>query len=195
MITLKKSVVVFDVDGTLISSSKLIEDSVMETLKNYDSKIKTREDIKKFYGPDEVGMFRGLLKNPTLADNAFKEYLQHYEENDLTYIPKLIPGIGELLRELDTRRTLRLGCVTGRTKESLDITGNRLNFLRFFDRAEVIYVGDSASDIKAMKAAGVDIISVYYDHPENKDELMELNPNRTVGSVEDLRNLLFKLIR
>lgn len=33
MITLKKSVVVFDVDGTLISSSKLIEDSVMETLK------------------------------------------------------------------------------------------------------------------------------------------------------------------
>lgn len=221
MITLKKSVVVFDVDGTLISSTKLIEDSVMETLKNYDSKIKTREDIKKFYGPDEVGMFRGLLKNPTLADNAFKEYLQHYEENDLTYIPKLIPGIGELLRELDTRRTLRLGCVTGRTKESLDITGERLNFLRFFedievgspkgvnkaetikvlmrkfgvDRAEVIYVGDSASDIKAMKAVGVDIISVYYDHPENKDELMELNPNRTVGSVEDLRNLLFKLIR
>ena len=63
------------------------------------------------------------------------------------------------------------------------------------DRAEVIYVGDSASDIKAMKAAGVDIISVYYDHPENKDELMELNPNRTVGSVEDWRNLLFKLIR
>ena len=46
-----------------------------------------------------------------------------------------------------------------------------------------------------MKAAGVDIISVCYDHPENKDELMELNPNRTVGSVEDLRNLLFKLIR
>ena len=68
-------------------------------------------------------MFRGLLKNPTLADNAFKEYLQHYEENDLTYIPKLIPGIGELLRELDTRRTLRLGCVTGRTKESLDKAG------------------------------------------------------------------------
>ena len=48
MITLKKSVVVFDVDGTLISSSKLIEDSIMETLKNYDSKIKTREDIKQF---------------------------------------------------------------------------------------------------------------------------------------------------
>ena len=182
MITLKKSVVVFDVDGTLISSTKLIEDSMMETLKNYDSKIKTREDIKKFYGPDEVGMFRGLLKNPTLADNAFKEYLQHYEENDLTYIPKLIPGIGELLRELDTRRTLRLGCVTGRTKESLDITGKRLNFLRFFE------------DIEVGSPKGV-IISVYYDHPENKDELMELNPNRTVGSVEDLRNLLFKLIR
>ena len=137
MITLKKSVVVFDVDGTLISSAKLVEDSLMETLKNYDSKIKTREDIKKFYGPDEVGMLRGLLKNPTLADNAFKEYLQHYEENDLTYIPKLIPGIGELLRELDTRRTLRLGCVTGRTKESLDITGKRLNFLRFFEDIEV----------------------------------------------------------
>lgn len=221
MITLKKSVVVFDVDGTLISSFGLIEEAVMETLKNYKSKVVKKEDISKFYGPDELGMFKNMLLNPTLADNAFKEYLVHYEENDSTYIPKLIPGIGELLRELTTRRTLRLGCVTGRSRESLDITGKRLNFLRFFedietgsskgvnkadsiktlmkkfgvDKTEVIYVGDTASDIKAMKSAGVDIISVWYAHPENKDELLALNPKRSVGSVEELHDLLFKLIR
>lgn len=221
MITLKKSVVVFDVDGTLISSFNLIEDCIMETLKDFPSKVSTKEDIKKFYGPDELGMFRNMLNNPTLADNAFKKFLGYYQEKDLEYIPKMIPGLGELLRELTTRRTLRLGCVTGRSKQTLDITGNRLNFLRFFedievgspkgivkgeamktlmkkfgvDRTEVIYVGDSVNDVKSMNGIGVDIISVCYDKPQNKERLEEMNPKRTVDNVEDLRNLLIKFVR
>lgn len=221
MITLKKSVVVFDVDGTLIDSFDLIDDTVMETLKNYKSKVRTKEDIVQFYGPNELGMFKNMLLDPNLADNAFKEYLVHYQENDSSYVPKLIPGIGDLLRELDTRRTLRLGCVTGRSKESLEITGRRLNFLRFFedveagsskgvykvesmkalmrkfgvDKSEVLYVGDTESDIKMMRSIGVDIISVWYAHPENKDDLLKMNPKLSVGDVESLRDLLFKLIR
>lgn len=221
MITLKKSVVVFDVDGTLISSFGLIEDCIMETLKDFQSKVTCREDIRKFYGPDELGMFRNMLNDPTLADRAFKKYLSYYNEHDLEYIPKMIPGIGELLRELTTRRTLRLGCVTGRSRETLDITGNRLNFLRFFedvqvgspkgivkgdamkalmknfgvDRTEVIYVGDSENDVKSMMGIGVDIISVCYERPEKKERLEQLNPKRTVDSVDDLRNLLIKLVR
>lgn len=221
MITLKKSVVVFDVDGTLIDSFDLIDDTVMETLKNYKSKVRTKEDIVQFYGPNELGMFKNMLLDPNLADNAFKEYLGHYQENDSSYVPKLIPGIGDLLRELDTRRTLRLGCVTGRSKESLEITGRRLNFLRFFedveagsskgvnkvesmkalmrkfgvDKSEVLYVGDTESDIKVMRSIGVDIISVWYAHPKNKDDLLKMNPKLSVGDVESLRDLLFKLIR
>lgn len=221
MITLKKSVVVFDVDGTLIDSFDLIDDTVMETLKNYKSKVQTKEDIVQFYGPNELGMFKNMLLDPNLADNAFKEYLGHYQENDSSYVPKLIPGIGDLLRELDTRRTLRLGCVTGRSKESLEITGRRLNFLRFFedveagsskgvnkvksmkalmrkfgvDKSEVLYVGDTESDIKVMRSIGVDIISVWYAHPKNKDDLLKMNPKLSVGDVESLRDLLFKLIR
>lgn len=221
MITLKKSVVVFDVDGTLISSFNLIEDCIMETLKDFPSKVSTKEDIRKFYGPDELGMFRNMLNDPTLADNAYKKFLGYYQEKDLEYIPKMIPGLGELLRELTTRRTLRLGCVTGRSKQTLDITGNRLNFLRFFedvevgspkgivkseamkalmkkfgvDRTEVIYVGDSVNDVKSMNGIGVDIISVCYDRLQNKDRLEELNPKRTVDNVEDLRNLLIKFVR
>lgn len=221
MITLKKSVVVFDVDGTLISSFGLIEKCMMETLAHYPSRVEKQSDIARFYGPDERGMFRDMLLDPSSADKAFEEYLIRYEEHDEELIPKLIPGVGELLRELDTRRTLRLGCVTGRSKESLEITGKRLNFLRFFEdvetgsskgvdkaeamerlmrkfgvgKAEVLYVGDTASDVKAMNACGVDIASVWYDHPENRKELLSLNPKRSVGSVEELRNLLFKLIR
>lgn len=221
MITLKKSVVVFDVDGTMISSSGLIEYAMMETLKDYPNKVRKNTPISSFYGPDEVGMLRNILMDPSLADNAFKKYLAFYEENDSFYIKKMIPGISDLLRELDTRRTLRLGIVTGRTRESLEITAKRLNFLRFFedvevgsprgvnkgdsmralmkkfgvDKTEVIYIGDDINDIKAMRAIGVDIISVWYDHPEKEKELIDLNPKFSVGTVEDLRNLLLKLVR
>lgn len=221
MISLKKSVVVFDVDGTMLSSFPLLVHCIADVLRKYPNKITKPEDIASYYGPDEKGMFRKLLNDPGLADRAFADYLKEYAALHQQFIPRPIDGIGELLRELRNRRTLRLGIVTGRSQESLDISLNALNLGRFFEniqtgsakgvnkpesmrkliaafgvsRSEVIYVGDTAGDVRSMRAVGVPLVSVWYDHPENKDELLELNPGMAVGSVAELRELLLKYIR
>ncbi len=46
-----------------------------------------------------------------------------------------------------------------------------------------------------MRAVGVPLVSVWYDHPESKDGLLELKPGMAVGSVAELRELLLKYIR
>lgn len=221
MISLKRSVVVFDMDGTLVSSFPLIIRSITEVLKKYPNEISPSNLIQDFYGPDEEGMFRKMLKDPGLAGKAFKEYLSCYSRWHHDMLPHAIDGIPELLRELRDRRTLRLGLVTGRSKESLDITLDALGLRRFFEdiesgsargpvkqesmrrlmtnlgveHTEVIYIGDALSDVNEMRGLRIPTVSVWYDHPETKDLLLKANPGMAVGSVEELRDLLLKKIR
>jgi len=222
MISIKKSVVVFDFDGTLVNSLPLISKCFIDILPKYGvTNIKTQEELSKFYGPNELGMFKNIFNDYGKAEKAFKDYLVEYKELHHEYIPKLIPGLLELLKELRTRRTLRLALVTGRSKESLDISMDILNLSYFFDdiqfgsykgvvkpelmrnifknlgvdRNECIYVGDSVNDIKSMNAVGVPIISVYYAKPSSKEKLEELNPKMCAGSYDELRELLLKNIR
>lgn len=224
MISIKRSVVVFDCDGTLISSFPLLVRCLKDTLHKYgNDELKTNEDFRPFYGPDERGMLRHILKDNGKGDKAFQDYLKEYEELHSEYVKKPIPGMGELLRFLRDRRTLRLGLVTGRSKETCDYTLEALNLARFFDdvetgspkgvnkpdsmkklmkkigvdKSEVIYVGDSLDDVKSMRSINIPLISVWYDNPSPKHvaDLEKVNPGMTAGSPEELKALLLKYIR
>lgn len=222
MIKIKKSVVVFDFDGTLVKSFPLIVKCFLDTLPKFNcEKVKTEADLEKYYGPDEFGMFQKILGDSGKATKAFSMYLEEYASLHHDLLAKPFPGILDLLKELRTRRTLRLALVTGRSKESLQISLEALNLERFFediqwgspkgvvkadnmkkvfknlgvDRNECLYIGDSISDVKSMQSIGVSILSVYYNDPKLKDQLEKLNPGMCAGSVEELRDLLLKNIR
>lgn len=222
MINIKKSVVVFDFDGTLADSFPLICTCFLKILPKYGvTNIKKPEDLGKFYGPSELGMLKNILNDYGKAEKAFKDYLVEYEKLHKEYLPSLYPGMLDLLKELRTRRTLRLALVTGRAKESLEISMNILGLNYIFedietgspkgvvkpelmrdlfknlgvDKNECIYIGDSTNDIKSMNSIGVSIISAYYNNPNSKEKLEAMNPNMCVGNVDDLRKLLLKNIR
>lgn len=222
MLAMKKSVVVFDCDGTLMSSMPLILRCISDAATKCGREdIKTLDDLRPYFGPDERGMLRNILKDAGKGDKAFSYYMEEYKMLHRELLPHPIDGIPELLRSLRDRRTLRLGLVTGRSKESTDYTLEVFNFARFFESIqtgspkginkpesmrklmaeldvnhnEVIYVGDSPADIKSMQTVGVAIVSVCYDRLEDKAKLEKMNPGRVASSVEELKTLLLKNIR
>lgn len=222
MLSMKKSVVVFDCDRTLVSSMPLLARCISDVCQKFGrDDIKGFEDLKPYFGPDERGMLRNILKDSGKGDKAFKMYMEEYKELHRELLPHPIEGIPELLRSLRDRRTLRLGLVTGRSQESTDYTLEVFNFARFFEsiqtgspkginkpdsmrklmtelgvnRNEVLYVGDSPADVKSMRSINVSIISVWYDRAEDREELEKINPGMCAGSVEELKALLLKNIR
>ena len=56
-----------------------------------------------------------------------------------------------------------------------------------FKPEELIYVGDTISDVEQCKAIGVDIISVTYNDPSISNELEKLNPNSVCKDVKELK--------
>lgn len=221
MLKVKKSVVVFDVDGTMFDSDRLIQASVARAIQSEGVKVDDPFSLEIHLGCDERGIIRHYVGDAGKADRAFGVYLQAYEELHQELMPHPIEGIPELLRSLRDRRTLRMGVITGRTKESLDISFDIFNLTRFFEsihtgspkgvvksqnmallfddlgvnRNECIYVGDSLHDVSAMRRAGVSIISVCYLHPEKREKLEEVNPGMVASSVEELEDILLRNIR
>jgi phosphoglycolate phosphatase-like HAD superfamily hydrolase len=64
------------------------------------------------------------------------------------------------------------------------------------DKEEILYIGDTVSDIQNMQELGVSILSAAYCHKkeEEKKALEQLNPNRVAHSVEELKEMIYKEI-
>jgi HAD superfamily hydrolase (TIGR01509 family) len=60
------------------------------------------------------------------------------------------------------------------------------------DKSEVLYVGDSPTDIMASRAAGIRVASVA-THRYDADALRKLGPDYTIGSLTELEGLLPRL--
>ena len=222
MLKIKKSVVIFDVDGTMVDSTDLMVASfgaalAAEGVKGFDSE----SDLLPYYGPDEKGVLRKILHDAGRGDRAFKTFLKTYEDRHHDLMPHPIDGIPELLRRLRDRRILRLAGVTGRSQETLDYTFETFNLARFFESIqtgspkgvnkpdsmrrvfdelgvnhnECVYVGDTVADVNSMRQVGVMTISVCYAHPENRADLERVNPGLVASSVPELEKLLIANVR
>ena len=201
MLKMKRSVVVFDVDGTLVDSSALMTRALLDALASEGvTGFHSEEDLRPYYGPDERGVLRKILRDAGKGDRAFKVFLKSYEEHHRELMPHLIEGMPELLRSLRDRRTLRLGLVTGRSQESLDHTNKPESMRKLFadlgvNRNECLYVGDAIADVNSMRQVGVMCISTPFTRPQDIPELERINPGLVAPSVAELERLLLANIR
>jgi pyrophosphatase PpaX len=182
------SCVIFDIDGTLTQTSKLIFASFNHVAARHLGRTFQPEEIVSLFGPPEEG---ALLKvfGPDHLDAIMQELLEFYAANHAT-MASLHDGIDGVLRFL-REQEVRLAVFTGKgrytTAITLDnlkiasyfdivVTGNDVihhkphpeGILRILDRfsispQEALMIGDSISDIKASHAAGVRIASVVWD--------------------------------
>ncbi|HEY9166759.1 MAG TPA: HAD family hydrolase [Candidatus Kryptonia bacterium] len=183
----KYSLVIFDIDGTLADTSRLIFDSFNHVAKKYRSKVFTPQEIMSYFGPPEEVALKNIIGEENF-DSVWRDYLDYYREHsdDST----IFPGIKKLLTELKSSGC-RLAVFTGKGSHTTEITLSYHGLRDLFDvivtgsmlknhkpdpegvefalkalgiaAGDAVLVGDSRSDFKAAAAARIHFIAAVYD--------------------------------
>ena len=206
-----KKVIIFDFDGTILNTEPFIGRLIYETYLKFTGKKLTLEDILRNYGPSEDGMLINLNDGSYDSNEAFEYYLKMYKkmhEEFFTHIDKDLKNIFEYLKSNDIDTYI----ITGRSKESLDISLDILDIRKYFkgyytgskkginkptsirnlmndhnyNNKELLYIGDTVNDINSMKEVDVKIISIALYNLKNYDKLNELNPFNVVKDYKEL---------
>ena len=215
----KKKAVVFDFDGTLSNSFPLVAGKITEAIAMFRKEELTEEENNSIYGPTEEGIILKLIKDKGEAKECFLRYLDLYNEYHEKLLPDFIPGIRELLEELN-KRNIPVFLLTGRSKESTMITLTKFNAFKYFkaiytgglygevkeellnelasihhyNKEDLVYIGDSLHDVPQCRRANVDIISVSYANTDSYEKLEEINKGNVAKTVEELKEKLFQIL-
>lgn len=215
----KKKAVVFDFDGTLSNSFPLVAGKITEAIAMFRKEELTEEENNSIYGPTEEGIILKLIKDKGEAKECFLRYLDLYNEYHEELLPDFIPGIRELLEELN-KRNIPVFLLTGRSKESTMITLTKFNAFKYFkaiytgglygevkeellnelasihhyNKEDLVYIGDSLHDVPQCRRANVDIISVSYANTDSYEKLEEVNKGNVAKTVEELKAKLFEIL-
>lgn len=183
---MKYQALLFDLDGTLVDSVKLIYEAFNHVAEKYLGRRYLPEEIVRFFGPSEEATWRSLLPQERLEE-GLKEYYGYYLDHHDEVI--LYAGIGELLQHLKVRKT-PLAIVTGRGKRTTEMTLDALSLKSFFpcvitsdevqlpkphpqgvllaceslgvSPEKVLMIGDSPIDIEAGRQAGTQTAGVFW---------------------------------
>lgn len=215
----KKKAVVFDFDGTLSNSFPLVAGKITEAIAMFRKEELTEEENNSINGPTEEGIILKLIKDKGEAKECFLRYLDLYNEYHEELLPDFIPGIREILEELN-KRNIPVFLLTGRSKESTMITLTKFNAFKYFkaiytgglygevkeellnelasihhyNKEDLVYIGDSLHDVPQCRRANVDIISVSYANTDSYEKLEEINKGNVAKTVEELKAKLFQIL-
>ncbi len=207
--------IIFDIDGTLTYTNRLIFDSFNHITKKYLGKSFSDQEIIAMFGPTEDVILKDICKDD--YKEARSDYYAYYKNNHA--IAKAYDGIEDLIIELYNSDVL-LSIYTGKGRTSALITLDELGFTDYFDMIvsgddvldhkpssegiikfldkhkfnpkDVLMIGDAPSDIIAANAAGVEVASVIWDS-YSEDEVRKLNYKNIFHTVVELRKFIFDL--
>ena len=210
-----KRLVIFDLDGTLANTLPLCNEAFLRAIDKYMDHPLTEEDVARATGLNEAGMTCRIV-GPGW-ESALQDFYGLYEEMHPTWCPSLFEGIGPLLEDLEKAGVI-LALITGKGDFTCGVSLRQFGLERTFrevitggfDRnmkaeqitamlnryglkpPEAIYVGDTVSDVRSSREAGIDCISVAWAPTAHADDLQKENAGHVVFAVEDLRNILWE---
>ncbi len=212
------SCIIFDLDGTLTQTNKLIFATFNHVTQKYLNRTYTPAEITAMFGPpEEVAIERlvGAERAGMALEDFFRFYIDNHREMANAY-----PGVKEILDYLKQEDIL-LGVFTGKGSRSTRITLEILGLLPYFDSivtgtdvlnhkpsgegirkildrfhlepARTLMVGDAVNDIVAARDAGVAMASVVWDS-YGKDKVVSMGADFLFHTVEDLNQWLKSVI-
>ncbi len=209
--------IIFDLDGTLLSTLPLIIHCFNQVYNRYLNRTLTPEEIIATFGPTARNLIGTLGSNLSKdrLQRAVDEYYDCYRRNSSRKI-LVFPGIPEMLEKL-RKSGRRLAVVTGVERVLMEHTLNEFGLseqihvtiagddvqkakpdpegvLLALDklkvaRRESIFIGDSPADILAGKAARTLTAAALWS-PEGKGDPTEVGPDYKFRSVQELSNFL-----
>ena len=198
--------VLWDVDGTLISTKDLYLECYRRALEPYVGRRLSVEELVATGPHSELHVLRGHAGEQLQACMA--SFAQHYAELHATHFGGVYDGVLDVLTEL-RRRRIRNGIVTGKSRSSWEITLAQVELGEFdvvvvdddvsapkphpegilaaldtlhVEPHEVVYVGDSPTDMQAARAAGTRAAAAMWAKNE-------ISRNRFLERVTNLSNI------
>lgn len=213
----KVSMVLFDLDGTLLDTRGLIFASFIHTFEKYfPDYILTDEELESFFGPPLYETFRRYCDDDKKIEEMITYYRAFNKAEHNNYV-KPMEGCKEVLRSL-YKKGYKLGIVSSKKRDVLmlgvELAGVEdyisyyicegevenakpapdgiLKCMENIDKTilpnKVLYVGDHPSDIIAAKAAGVKSCAVMYS--SKALELDAYEPDYEIYKLYDLFQIL-----
>lgn len=204
--------VAFDLDGTLGDTLPLCLAAFKKALEPYLGRIPDDAEIARTFGLNEEGMMR-IIVGERWQEALDYFYALYAEMHPMC--PSPFPGVRGILQSLQQRGT-GLALITGKGDVCCDITLACFGMSGIFDFVatgsperntkadalrrllasshlaadEVIYVGDTVSDVTACREVGVRCLSAAWSSICEPAALEKANAGNVAYSVEQLRPLL-----
>lgn len=207
----------FDLDGTLIDSIRLILNSYHHTLTQHNLPARTDEDWLKGVGTPLAVQFSEWRKSPEVLEAliaTYREYNLKYHDSMVT----VYPGVLEAVREIKAAG-IQTGLVTSKNRlgalRGLKLVGlealmdvlvcadevtnpkphpepvEKAVALLGADPASTVYVGDSIHDMHSGRAAGVKTAAALWG-PFGRHHLESASPDYWLETPRDLVALLVR---
>jgi 2-phosphoglycolate phosphatase len=200
---------VFDLDGTLLDSSRDICGTVQQVLSDQSCDSPPFENLRSYIGRHLIDLFEDLFPSysPEQIDLLIQQYRTYYPARGHK-LTSIFPGVEETLATLGGRKSIATTKGTPTTVAILEQFGLR----QYFDHVQgtdgfpckpapdvilravsalgarpedCLMVGDSAADMEAGKAAGAKTCAVRYGYG-TRAEMESFQPDFWIGSLLEL---------
>ncbi len=202
------NVLLFDYDGTLVSSLEAVKDALNAIALKYGVQpVTSTEAFRELYDKNVYDSIveRGLPRDklPAFFNDWRKPFLKPNAQ------VSLIPGIKEVLHELAKKHHLAI--ITSNSREAIEVSiahfklegiqeilgGDKqiskvekiASVKKRFPQAEVYYIGDTKGDVLEGKKAGVKTVAVTWGVHSRK-HLEEAEPTYLIDTPEELLAIL-----
>ena len=211
----KKPILLFDLDGTLLDTEKAILASYTQVLQEYrpENQI-TQEELLGLLGPTLSSGFAKYL-NAEEIDGAIHRYRELNIQLHPTHV-SIIEGAKEIIDQLKMDG-YRVGIVSSKKKDVCILGLSQFGMQDAFETIighdevkkhkpdpegiflackemgvghdDVIYIGDSATDVLAAKEAAVYSVGFIFN-ADRKETLVASKPNKLIEKLSELLPLL-----
>jgi pyrophosphatase PpaX len=209
----------FDLDGTLIGTKGLYIEAYRRAVEPFVRDGLTGDEIRALKPTSELAFIRAIVE-PHHLDACLEAFYSAYRDLHDARFDGVYEGIPEVLEALRAAGT-PMGLVTGKSRRSWDITSavvqlGPFDVLVFDDDvrapkpdphglelalaelevtpADAVYVGDTISDARAARAAGIlPITALWARDPDDRADLAEraeAEGATLAATPSDLRSLL-----
>ncbi len=205
---------IFDLDGTLIDSSRGVVEAVNYSLIQMGQPPQPAEAIRPFIGYSLDRMY------PHFTDAPYDELLEHFRvraAETIVAATEMLPGVGEMLTTLHAIGH-PMAIATSKIRSNVEGILDKLNWRQLFavsvtgdevshvkpdpealhlalkrlqapaDRA--IMIGDTINDVLAAKAVPMTVIAVASPFAEERQKVIAGKPDFFIESIRELPGLL-----
>ena len=206
---------IFDFDGTLVTTGEDIANSVNYTLQSLNLPTFEKEKIRTFIGDGVVKLIERAVgqEGKAFQEKALEIFSHHYEMHMLDHAA-LYPGVHEILQHFKEKRKIIL---TNKRFLYTEKIASALNILNYFEdiiaddstpfikpdpmlvkmilerypvrKEKTVIIGDGVNDVLLAKKAGI-VGCCYLNGLGKREDLISLCPDIVFERFEELKDKL-----